>query len=271
MRRLHLFEFTDQTWFPAVLRSSALAFLETMYRLSSAANRTLGEKLAAVLRAAGSDEVIDLASGATGPVLHLLPTLRERAGGSVKVTLSDLFPTASGQQKVAALGDSSVRYLPTPVDATRAPAELAGVRTIFGAFHHFPQERARDVLRDAFTQRRAIAVFEISARKAPLLAGGFFMPLMVLLITPLIRPLRLGQVVFTYLIPILPFLIAWDGIVSVLRTYTPEELRAMTAELVAPDYRWEIGELVLKGVPAPVPYLVGMPVGMPVRGSGAAG
>lgn len=116
------------------------------------------------------------------------------------------------------------------------------------------------MLRDAFRQRRCIAVFEISARKLPLLLSGLLMPLMVPFITLLSRPLRLGQILFTYLIPILPFLIAWDGMVSVLRTYTPAELVEMTSELQAPDYRWEIGELSLRGVPAKVPYLTGTPV-----------
>jgi hypothetical protein len=259
MRRLHLFEFTDMEWFPAVLRSSALAFLSTLYRLSGAANQALGEKLASVLQAAGSDQILDLASGATGPVLHLLPTLQRRCG-PVQVTLSDRFPAQSGQEKVAALGDPAVRYLATPVDATAAPAELAGVRTIFGAFHHFPPELARRVLRDAFQQRRAIAIFEVAARKPVLVLSGLFMPLMVLLLTPLVRPLRASQLLLTYVLPILPLLIAWDGIVSVLRTYTPEELRAMTAELSAADYRWEIGELALKGVPTKVPYLIGSPL-----------
>lgn len=258
MRRFQLFEFTDMEWFPSVLRSSALAFLSTLYRLSGAANQTLGEKLAGVLKATGSDEILDMASGATGPVLHLLPALR-RLCGPVKVTLSDRFPARSGQEKVAALGDPAVRYLPTPVDATAAPAELTGVRTIFGAFHHFPPELAQRVLRDAFQQRRSIAIFEVAARKPQLVLSGLFMPLMVLLLTPLVRPLRGSQLVLTYLVPILPLLIAWDGIVSVLRTYTPAELTAMTAELQAADYRWEIGELALKGVPTRVPYLIGTP------------
>lgn len=260
MKRFQLFEFIDQRWFPAVLRDSALSFLETMYRLSGAANRTMAGVLGKVLDRDGSDRILDLASGATGPVLHLLPALRELRGGGVDVTLSDLFPTARGQELAAAQGDPLIRYLPTPVDATRAPAELKGTRTLFGAFHHFPPELAQGVLRDAFQQRRSIAVFEISARKLPLLISGLFMPLMVLFITPLSRPLRLGQLLFTYLIPILPFLIAWDGIVSVLRTYTPEELAQMTADLKAPDYRWEIGELALKGVPVKVPFLTGTPL-----------
>ena len=49
-------------------------------------------------------------------------------------------------------------------------------------------------------------------------------------------------------------------LISVLRTYTPEELREMTRDLQAEGYRWEIGELAVKGVPVKVPYLIGVPL-----------
>lgn len=260
MRRVHSFEFTDKSWFPQVFRSSALSFLETMYRLSREANRLFAEKLFAVMRETNTNEILDMASGATGPILHITRELKLLRGEETRVTMTDKFPAQSGLDRVSALNDPMVRYLSASIDATCVPEELTGLRTIFGAFHHFTPELARGVLRDAFTQRRGIAIFEIAARKAPLLASGLFMPLVVLLVTPLIRPLRWSQLLFTYLIPLLPFFIAWDGIISVLRTYTPEELREMTRELQSDDYRWEIGELAVKGVPVKVPYLIGVPL-----------
>jgi hypothetical protein len=260
MRRVHSFEFTDQSWFPQVFRSSALSFLETMYRLSREANQIFAKKILEVMQKTKSTEIIDLASGATGPILHILRELKELQGAPSQITLTDLFPTKSGIEKVNALQDPSVRYLQDPVDATNVPKELTGLRTIFGAFHHLTPELGKRVLQDAFNQRRPLAVFEISARKAPLFALGLTMPVMVLFITPLIRPVRASQLLFTYLLPILPLLIAWDGLVSVLRTYTPEELREMTRDLVADDYHWEIGELAVKGVPVKVPYLIGTPL-----------
>jgi hypothetical protein len=258
MRRIHSFEFTDKEWFPQVFRSSALAFLETMYRLSREASQLFARKLLDVMQETNTFEITDMASGATGPILHITKELRLLRGEETKVTMTDKFPAQSGMEKVAALHDPMIKYLPHSVDATNVPKELSGIRTIFGAFHHFTPDLARKVLRDAFEQRRSIAIFEIAARKAPLLLSGLFMPLMVLFITPLIRPLRWSQLLFTYLIPILPFLIAWDGIISVLRTYTPDELREMTKDLQSADYRWEIGELAVKGVPVKVPYIIGV-------------
>lgn len=258
MGRLHLFEFLDQSWLPGALRDGGVAFLETMYRVSNGANKAFGEKMAAVLRETGEREILDLCSGGAGPVLHTLPALRA-ALGSVKVTLSDLFPARDGIERVAALQDPDVRYLTTPVDATSPPAALGGLRTICGGFHHLRPAQARAVLSDAFARRRPIAIFEATARKAPLFLFGWFIPLVALVMTPRIRPLRASQLLLTYVLPALPLLILWDGLVSVLRTYTPDELRALTADLQAPDYRWEIGEQRVEGVPVALPYLLGIP------------
>ena len=57
---------------------------------------------------------------------------------------------------------------------------------------------------------------------------------------PFIRPFRITNILFTYLIPIIPIFVLWDGIVSLLRTYTADVLRKMTQEIDANDYEWEI-------------------------------
>jgi len=44
-------------------------------------------------------------------------------------------------------------------------------------------------------------------------------PLAVLALMPLARPFRWAYLVFTYLIPLLPLIVLWDGIVSMLRIY----------------------------------------------------
>jgi hypothetical protein len=56
-----------------------------------------------------------------------------------------------------------------------------------------------------------------------------------------VQPLTPTPFVFTYLVPVLPPMLTWDGVVSVLRTYRVADLEAMTADLSSPDYRWEMG------------------------------
>jgi hypothetical protein len=75
--------------------------------------------------------------------------------------------------------------------------------------------------------------------------------------TLLIRPVRLWRLVLTYLVPVIPLLIWWDGMVSSLRTYTPNELREMTVGLDTDGYSWEVQTLKAKGVELTV--LLGRP------------
>ncbi|HXM61951.1 MAG TPA: hypothetical protein VN950_13935, partial [Terriglobales bacterium] len=74
-----------------------------------------------------------------------------------------------------------------------------------------------------------------------------------------IRPFRWSRLLWTYLIPVIPLVLLFDGVVSCLRTYRPQELREMVEKLKPPScqYQWEIGELA--GGKMPVTYLIGYP------------
>jgi hypothetical protein len=65
------------------------------------------------------------------------------------------------------------------------------------------------------------------------------------------------------LVPIIPVALLFDGIVSCLRAYRPEELREMVAELTCREhqYQWQIGERAGAIPGAPITYLIGYQVG----------
>ena len=93
--------------------------------------------------------------------------------------------------------------------------------------------------------------------------GGLNMlgvPLAVLVLMPLVRPFRWSYMVFTYLIPLMPLILLWDGMVSMLRIYSPDEMKQLTKELQAPDYVWETGRIKVHRIPGGLPYLVGRPI-----------
>jgi len=106
--------------------------------------------------------------------------------------------------------------------------------------HHFRPRDARAILADAVHHDTGIAVFEITERSLLSLLGMLFLPLFVLLATPFIRPFRWNRLIVTYLIPLVPLAVWFDATVSCLRSYTPNELRAMTQDLGG-GYAWEIG------------------------------
>ena len=149
-----------------------------------------------------------------------------------------------------------------PVDARDVPAELNGFRTVFNAFHHFKPDDARAVLQSAVSARQPIGVFEIPERTIPIvIATMVFVPILVLLSTPFIRPFRLERLLFTYLIPLVPLTCFWDGFVSQLRAYTPDELRGLADSLGGVGYEWKAGKVSVAGSGPPnLTYLVGRPV-----------
>jgi len=240
--RMHLFEFGDQVWFPGPLRDGMTAYLAATYRMLPVPV-PWAVLLQKALQRSGSRRVIDLCSGAGGPLPLVLDRLAAIDPAGVDVVRTDLYPS------------DGVRR----VDARRVPPDLQGVRTLFAAFHHFRPEEAVAILRDAAGHGQSICVFEATRRHPLAVALTLLVPLMTWLVTPRIRPLRWTQIVFTYLVPILPLTIAWDGLVSHLRTYSVSEMRAMVAKIALPDYEWEAGELRVPGVPFPLPYLAGYP------------
>lgn len=138
-----------------------------------------------------------------------------------------------------------------------------GLRTMVGSFHHMPPPVAKKILSDAFHARQPLLVFELSDNSAPKVLWWLSFPIgipLVLLLTPFIRPFSLRQFFFTYVIPILPLLIAWDGSTSNARTYTEEDLRELTKDLQAPDYAWEVGRAKSPRIPGNMLYLIGQKV-----------
>jgi hypothetical protein len=252
--RLHLFEWHDQAWFPISLRTAMTSYLTAAYETTSFPE-LWANCLSKGMSRDGATEIVDLGSGSGGPVRRVVKEL-EKCGFTVSVTLTDLYPNVSGL-RLQSVGASSIRYWPEPVDATRVPAALHGIRTMFTLFHHFRPQAARGILRDAFERRCPICIFEGTSRTPAAIASAFLIPLFVLLLTPLVRPVSWVQILFTYVVPILPLLIFWDGLVSQLRTYSVHELEEFTRDLQSPEYRWEAGLIEIPRMPGGVPYLVG--------------
>jgi hypothetical protein len=62
------------------------------------------------------------------------------------------------------------------------------------------------------------------------------------------------------MVPVIPFELLFDGLVSCLRTYRPEELHDIITALSATHYRWEIGENSSSPGKPPITYLIGLPL-----------
>lgn len=193
--------------------------------------------------------IVDLCSGAGGPWRRWA----QRQLMPCPVVLTDKFPNAIASE----FQESDwLQYFPEPVDATMVPTNLTGFRTIFTAFHHFTPDQGRAIIADAIAQRQPIAIFEFTARSLAAILFMLASPLAVWAITPRLPRVTWRKLVFTYLIPVIPAIVTFDGIVSCLRTYIPDELKDMAAQS---DYAITHGSVRGGKWPIPITYFIAMP------------
>jgi len=253
--RLQLFELEDQPWFPHLLRRGLTDYLAAI----AARTRPYAAVLTSLEAAVATTHeplVRDYCSGAGGPWLELLPALAA-AVPEVRLEMTDAYPSPEALANFPS--GLHVTYRPTPLAATAAWPPDASLATFFAAFHHFPPAEARDILRQASATRTPIAVFEVTQRTITALAAMCVVPIAVLVLTPMIRPLRWWRLVFTYVMPVLPLAVWWDGVVSCWRTYHPDELLALATRAAPSGMDWRAGEWRTAGQPLPVTYLLGTP------------
>lgn len=257
MRRRQLIEIHEQAWCPAILRDAVRAVLAQLAS-KLPVYEGLADELLDAMHGAGTREVVDLCAGAGGPWVRLGAALRGDAR-IASVLITDLFPDLRATRAMHRETDGLVRGHGESVDATQVPAELSGLRTLFAAFHHFDPERAAALLRDAAAAGRGIAIFELTQRRwlISLIIGAAMGPLCLAMV-PFVRPVRLGVLLWTYVIPVIPMLLAFDGVISCLRSYTPAELEALGRE-AAPHYRWRAGVRRSGFGPIRVVFLIGVP------------
>jgi hypothetical protein len=253
MGRIHLFEFEDLSWFPSFLRNFGTDFLQFL------SNKTKMYKpiipiIKKGLEKSGKNQIIDLGSGGGGGLIWLNSELTKDIP-NLKITLTDYYPNISAFKFTKKKADN-FEFVEKPVDARNVPAELNGLRTQFLSFHHFRPDDAKQILQNAINSNRSIAIFEAQERSIPSILAMMFSPISVLLTTPFIQPFKPGRIIFTYLIPIVPLFVWWDGIVSSLRTYSVKEMNELIGTLNGKEnYDWEVKKV--KSGPSVVLYLLG--------------
>jgi hypothetical protein len=257
--KFRLAEFEDQPWFPSILREGMTDYLRFFLTATN-----FYEPVTVVIKEAldhsGENTLLDLCSGAGGAISKVYENLVKARGNPDEIILSDKFPNTKAYAYLKEKSKGRINFIAYPIDATAVPKTTKGLRVMFSAFHHFNRDQAKRVLENAVHSGRSIAIFDGGDKNLLTILGIIiFHPIAFLLLTPFFTPFRFSRLVFTYLIPLIPFCTVWDGVVSIARLYRPQDLLAMATEISAPNYLWKAGKLKNK-LGMNVAYLVGYPV-----------
>ena len=223
MKRIKGFEWEDQPWFPSFLRQYMTDFLRFILGVGNL-YQPVTPILIEGLQQTNSRKIVDLCSGAGGAIQSVQKNIGKATGETIDFIVTDLYPNVRAYRQLQKETNGSITYSAEPVNATDVPSSLQGFRTIFSGFHHFDESTAQQVLQNAVDTGEGIAIFDGGSRSIWfILVIIIFHPVAFILFTPFIKPFSLQRLLFTYLLPVVPFCTIWDGIVSVLRLYSPVE------------------------------------------------
>lgn len=196
--------------------------------------------------------VVDFCSGGGGPTptIERLVNEKRKSNGEepIPFVLSDIHPNLDSWNRACSQSDN-LSFIPQPVDATDPPVavisqcspaannpdtaanEFRSDTRVFRlynlAFHHFPDALARKVLRSTMESSDGFAIVELQDRRLAsliLMVLDLFLVFIVSVLWFWWDPLML---VFTYIVPLMPFVMGFDGMVSSLRTRTFDEVLAL--------------------------------------------
>jgi hypothetical protein len=257
--RDYLFEFEDLAWFPNTIRESMTDYLRYLITKVDF-YRPIVPLIIEGMNKSNENQVVDLCSGGGGSIQQIHNDLAQLSGEEIKIILTDKYPNISAYKFLKAKTGGAISFLDSPVDAADVPETIRGFRTIFSGFHHFDHRLAKAVLKNAVDAQSGIGIFDGGNKN--ILAILFILivhPVGFFFFTPFFKPFRFSRLVFTYIIPIIPFCTIWDGIVSIIRLYKPNELLQIAREVEPETYHWNSGKKKSK-FGLNVTFLIGYPL-----------
>ncbi len=248
MKRLELFEFEDFDWLPDYIRTGVTNLIKVLHSLVGTTDVLVGvitdcqEKIK-------FNQIIDLGSGSGGPMIDVVDKINMDSDVEkpIKLFLSDKYPNAKTVRRINDLELPNVEYLKNSVDALEMKNSPNGLKTMIASFHHMPPSIAKQILSSAEESKEPILIYELAENNISVIIWWLLLPIslivlvvMSLIMTPFVRPLTINQIVFTYLIPVIPIVYAWDGQASIMRTYTLEDTETLIGERKNTTYTWEM-------------------------------
>lgn len=232
LKRIQFIELQDLPWVAAPIRNGVTSYLEFLLRIFKIYDPVSNIIQEIIKKNNNIDTIIDLCSGGGGPTRNIAKIFPK-----ITFLLSDLYPNVEAF-KNAKLKTKNIDYINDSVNAFEYKFKKNQLLTMYTAFHHFDDENAKKIIRNAVANNCSICINEFVQRDLKSLFMVFPSPFFMLFLMPLVTPFNLNRLFFTYIIPLIPFMTFWDIIVTVLRIRKEYELKELCNEFTSYDWNY---------------------------------
>ncbi|PLX11352.1 MAG: hypothetical protein C0594_03750 [Marinilabiliales bacterium] len=244
-QRIHWFEFEDLDWIPSWIKSS-ITNLVVIVNFHFGVHKSLPLVLKKALEMSHKKRIVDMGSGAGGVMPEIMRKMHNSGKyKDISLLMTDRFPNIDAIKKFNNQKETFIQYSDKPLDALNLSNAPDGLNTMINCFHHLTPEQASQLLSSASKNKEPLLVYEMLDNNIPAWLWKYTMPFflvalffMALYMTPFVRPLSFRQIIFTYFVPVIPVLFAWDAWISKPRVYTQNDIKHLLSNLSNKDYKW---------------------------------
>lgn len=241
------YQLSHATWMPNVVKVLMTEFLDFIVKMVNA-NRPF---LPLLKTAKGTaSEIYLLAPQVGGSSALLVPDL-QKIDEIKKITLLTDDLTAARYQHLLALEgvlkppyeQATLAQIPRQ---ERSQGEGINRRAVFSInqSHLLTDEEFIQLLKTLEQKFDQIMIGEGNNKSIRQIIGMTILaPLVAVFAAFFIKPFRWSRLFFTFVIPILPVMITWDGLVALIRIRNPKRLKEIVEASGLQDWHWESGKL----------------------------
>jgi hypothetical protein len=241
-------ELEDYDWFPQRLRRYQVEFIGAVATWFDI-YKPLVPAVQQLLQQNNLRQITDCCSGGGAPAVYM----HRQLNGAAVTALTDKFPQPQGKQVtgVSNNAQSADILLLQPVKGT--------LYTMYNAFHHFDEAQQKTILINFAGSGSSFIIAEILQPDISTALKVFLSSTIgQLLLTPFIKPFSPVRLFFTYLLPVNIFTVAYDGIVSAIKSKTTGQYQQLVAGINTNDYSITVNKI--HGNQANIIYIAGTPL-----------
>ncbi|MTI29949.1 hypothetical protein [Xanthovirga aplysinae] len=265
MQRIQLFEFEDFHWFPSSFRST-MTKLIVFFHILFGTKEVLASLISDIRKKYDFNRIVDLGSGTGGVMPMVIEYLNKGTEDApLELLLTDLYPDKEFIEQYNVKNQGYIFYRETPLDARNLYMAPKGLKTMVNCFHHMRPEVAREILKSSQLNNISILIYEMGENMFPLILWWLFLPLtlplmalIAILYTPFVKPIHWKDILFSWVIPVVPICFAWDGLASEPRVYTFKDIEELLP-LKNNVYTWEVKNAKKKNGKTLGYYILGLP------------
>ncbi len=224
---MFLKELEDYPWFPSYLRKIQLEYVGWI-----SVQLRLYHPLLKLLQQFPSNKWIDLASGSGWPAFYL----QKNASHQIHYTLTDLYPESVSNEV-----SKHVNVEAEPFNLLDFQLEAGKQYSMFNAFHHFTTAKQKEIIKKIIEAKSSCMIAEVLE---PSWLCFLQVTLAAFIVQPFtawaIRPFSIVRMITTYIIPIQMITVAWDGWLSVLKSKSLSQYKALVSDLADNQYSIEV-------------------------------